>query len=38
LDVGVRAEMNERFAATHAVVRVCFSDVRRDLADLRSQL
>jgi len=37
-DVGVRAEMNERFTATHAVVRVAFSDVRRDIAELRSRL
>jgi len=38
LDVGIHAEMSERFTATQAVVRVCFSDVRRDIADLRSQL
>ncbi|HUO63062.1 MAG TPA: hypothetical protein VMT97_05135 [Terriglobales bacterium] len=38
LDVGIHTEMRERFIATQAVVRVCFSDVRRDLADLRSQL
>ena len=37
-DVGIRAEMSERFAATHAVVRVCFGDVRQDISDLRSQL
>ena len=38
LGVSVRAEMNERFTATHAVVRVAFSDVRRDIAELRSRL
>lgn len=38
LDVGVRAEMNERFTATQAVVRVAFSDVRRDIAELSSRL
>jgi hypothetical protein len=38
LGVSVRAEMNERFTATHAVVRVAFSDVRHDIAELRSQL
>ena len=27
LDIGVRAEMSERFTATHAVVRACFRDV-----------
>jgi regulator of replication initiation timing len=37
LGVSVRAEMNERFTATHAVVRVAFSDVRRDIAELRSR-
>ncbi|HEY4911624.1 MAG TPA: hypothetical protein VIJ73_19075 [Methylomirabilota bacterium] len=37
-DVGVRAEMNERFTATHAVVRAAFRDVRRDIAELRSRL
>jgi hypothetical protein len=38
LGVSVRAEMNERFTATHAVVRVAFGDVRRDIAELRSRL
>ena len=38
LDTGLRAEMNERFAATHAVVRVAFREVRRDIEDLRASL
>ena len=38
LDTGLRAEMNERFAASHAVVRVAFREVRRDIEDLRASL
>ncbi len=38
LGSGLRAEMNERFAATHAVVRVAFQEVRRDIEDLRTSL
>ena len=34
----LRTEMDQRFAATHAVVRVAFRDVRLDIADLRSRL
>jgi methyl-accepting chemotaxis protein len=38
LDGGLRTEMNERFAVTHAVVRVAFQEVRRDIEDLRTSL
>jgi phage host-nuclease inhibitor protein Gam len=38
LGSGLRTEMNERFAATHAVVRVAFQEVRRDIEDLRTSL
>jgi hypothetical protein len=38
LDTGLRAEMNERFAASHAVVRVAFQEVRRDIEELRTSL
>jgi methyl-accepting chemotaxis protein len=38
LGTGLRAEMDERFAATHAVVRVAFQEVRRDIEDLRTSL
>ena len=38
MDTGLRAEMNERFTAAHAVVRVAFGQVRRDLDDLRFRL
>jgi phage host-nuclease inhibitor protein Gam len=38
LDSGLRTEMNERFAVTHAVVRVAFQEVRRDIEDLRTSL
>jgi septal ring factor EnvC (AmiA/AmiB activator) len=38
LSASVRAEIDERLSATHAVVRVAFSDVRQDIADLRSRL
>ena len=38
LGTGLRTEMNERFAATHAVVRVAFQEVRRDIEDLRTSL
>jgi len=34
----LRTEMDQRFAAAHAVVRVAFRDVRLDIADLRSRL
>lgn len=33
-----RAEMDQRFAASHAVVRVAFQEVRRDIAELRARL
>jgi phage host-nuclease inhibitor protein Gam len=36
LGTGLRTEMNERFAATHAVVRVAFQEVRRDIEGLRT--
>ena len=38
LGTGLRTEMNERFAATHAVVRVVFQEVRRDIEGLRTGL
>ena len=38
MHAGLRAEMTERFAASHAVVRVAFGQVRRDIDDLRSRL
>ena len=38
LGTGLRAGMDERFAATHAVVRVAFQEVRRDIEDLRTSL
>ena len=38
LGTGLRTEMNERFAATHAVVRVAFQEVRRDIEGLRTSL
>jgi hypothetical protein len=38
LGTGLRAEMDERFTATHAVVRVAFQEVRRDIEDLRTSL
>jgi hypothetical protein len=38
LGTGLRAEMDEHFAATHAVVRVAFQEVRRDIEDLRTNL
>ena len=38
LGSGLRTEMNERFAATHGVVRVAFQEVRRDIEDLRTSL
>ena len=34
----LRTEMDQRFAAAHAVVRVAFRDVRLHIADLRSRL
>jgi len=34
----LHTEMDQRFAATHAVVRVAFRDVRLDISDLRSRL
>jgi len=38
LGTGLRSEMNERFTATHAVVRVAFQEVRRDIEGLRTSL
>ena len=38
MDASLRAEMNERFTAAHAVVRVAFGQVRRDLDNLRFRL
>lgn len=38
LGSGLRTEMDERFAATHAVVRVAFQEVRPDIEDLRTSL
>jgi hypothetical protein len=38
LGSGLHAEINERFAATHAVVRVAFQEVRRDIEALRTSL
>ena len=38
LGSGLRTEMDERFAAPHAVVRVAFQEVRRDIGDLRARL
>ena len=34
----IRTEMDQRFAATHAIVRVTFQEIRRDIGDLRSRL
>jgi hypothetical protein len=34
----LRTEMDQRFAATHAIVRVAFQEVRRDIGDLRARL
>jgi len=34
----IRDEMNERFKAAHAVVRVAFQEVRRDIGDLSARL
>jgi len=36
LGADLRAEMNERFTASHAVVRVAFQEVRRDIEALRT--
>jgi hypothetical protein len=38
LGIELRTEMDQRFAAAHAVVRVAFRDVRLDISDLRSRL
>ena len=38
LGTGLRTEMDERFAAAHAVVRVAFQEVRRGIEDLRTSL
>jgi hypothetical protein len=38
LGTGLRTEMDERFASTHAVVRVAFQEVRRGIEDLRTSL
>ncbi len=34
----LRAEMNERFTAQEAMMRIAFRDVRRDIEDLRARL
>ncbi len=34
----LRAEMNERFMAQEAMLRIAFRDVRRDIEDLRARL
>jgi hypothetical protein len=34
----LRTEIDERFAASHAIVRVAFQEVRRDIGDLRDRL
>ena len=34
----LRTEMDQRFMASHAVVRVAFQEVRRDIGDLRARL
>ena len=34
----LRTEMDQRFAAAHAVVRVAFREVRRDISSLRARL
>ena len=34
----LRTEMDQRFAAAHAVVRVAFHEVRLDIGDLRTRL
>jgi hypothetical protein len=34
----LRAGMDQRFAATHVVVRVAFNEVRRDIGELRARL
>jgi hypothetical protein len=33
----LRTEMGQRFAASHAIVRVAFQEVRRDIVDLRAR-
>lgn len=33
----LRTEMDQRFAATHAIVRVTFQEIRRDISDLRAR-
>ena len=38
LGTGLRTEMDEPFAATPAVVRVAFQEVRRGIEDLRTSL
>ena len=38
LGSGLRTEMNDGFMGTHAVVRVAFQEVRRDIEDLRTSL
>jgi chromosome segregation ATPase len=38
LDSGLRTDMDERFAASHAVVRVAFHEVQREISDLRAGL
>ena len=38
MDTSLRAEMSERFAGAHAVIRVIVRQVRRDIEDVRSRL
>ena len=38
LGSSVRTEMNDGFTGTHAVVRVAFQEVRRDIEGLRTSL
>ena len=34
----IRSEMDQRFTATHAIVRVAFKEVQREIGDLRARL
>lgn len=38
LGTELRAEMNERFMAQEAMMRIAFREVRRDIEDLRARL
>jgi hypothetical protein len=38
VEVSVKSEMEERFAATHSVFRAAFQELRRDIDDVRSRL